>query len=761
MTLSVAASLLWGLLALVVTTNQIPSWLLFVLGALLFAGTVLISDKKRALASLLGASLVLSGLSFWLQSQINKPDWLVEFAASSANGLVVAEVLNRPKVISTDFGNNPVFGVAIKLSKLNEETVSGRGYLIYTEAELVRGNIVEFEAGFEAAGRNARDAYLAKPKDEITIVAEPTAQLAFFNELRANYVELLWGLTSDSKVLVAGLAMGEITDLSEQLEEQMRSVSLTHLVAVSGANCAIVVGMVYLICVRLRFGRVGRTVVSLSSLLAYVLLVGPDPSVLRAAVMTASVIVMVSLGRRTWAMNALAIAAIILLIADPWLAVEYGFGLSVLATSGILLLAPAMTERLSKKMPMPLALGLAVTMSAQLLCLPFLLQLQPGLPTYSVIANLLAGPMVAPVTVLGIWAVVLTPILPWLVGPITWLASLGTFVIESVAILFAELPMVYFPWVTGVTATALSALLILMVSAWLRSNQPRFRQVSIVGIVIISVATLSVPAASEILPGGWPLPDWEVVACDVGQGDALVIRSLGRVAVVDVGKDEDLIDRCLTELGVSTIDLLVLTHFDFDHVGGLTGALSGRAVSHAIVSGFPDERPATKNSLDQLKEKNANVIIAEPTIAGTLGAFQWRVLAPTKTAREAKDSNDASVTMVFRSSSLDLVLLGDLGAEGQDRVSKSVLQAITQSTNPLVLKASHHGSNDQSESFHQNLEPDLALVSVGSENGYGHPGKNAMRILESAGAQVLRTDLLGAIAVSSVGGTLQWSATGR
>jgi competence protein ComEC len=117
--------------------------------------------------------------------------------------------------------------------------------------------------------------------------------------------------------------------------------------------------------------------------------------------------------------------------------------------------------------------------------------------------------------------------------------------------------------------------------------------------------------------------------------------------------------------------------------------------------------------------------------------------------------------MVFRSSRLDLVLLGDLGAEGQDRVSKSVIKAIGDSNSPLVLKVSHHGSNDQSRSFHQQLKPDLALISVGSENGYGHPGKQALQILDSVGAQVLRTDLLGAIAISSSSGELQWSATGR
>jgi competence protein ComEC len=117
--------------------------------------------------------------------------------------------------------------------------------------------------------------------------------------------------------------------------------------------------------------------------------------------------------------------------------------------------------------------------------------------------------------------------------------------------------------------------------------------------------------------------------------------------------------------------------------------------------------------------------------------------------------------MVFRSSRIDLVLLGDLGAEGQERVSRSVMQVLGSSNKPLILKVSHHGSNDQSASFHEQLKPDLALISVGAENGYGHPGKQALQILGSVGAQVLRTDLLGAIAISSAGGELQWSATGR
>ena len=735
-------------------------WITLALGALMFAAAVAVGEAKRALASLLGAALMLGGLSLWLQTELTKPAWLVQLAESKTKAIVELEVLNRPKEIFQNFDKSPVYGVAVSLKSLNGKSASGRGYFIYDEVELTRGQIVSTDAKFEPAGRNSRDAFLAKPVSEIQIVGQPEDTQGVLNDLRANYVKNLSGVTPDAKTLVAGLAIGEISALSPELEEQMRIVSLTHLVAVSGSNCAIVVGMVYLIAVGLRFGRTGRTVISLAGLGLYVLLIGPDPSVLRAGVMAASVIVMVALGRRTWALNALAIAAIILLIADPWLAVEFGFGLSVLATAGILLLAPAMSERLSSKMPMPLALGLSVTLAAQLFCLPLLMQLQPGLPTYSVVANLLAGPMVAPVTVLGMIAVVLTPVAPPLVAIVSWIASLGTWVIEAVAIFFSGLPVAYFPWATGWPATILSILLIFAVAAWLRGVSVPMQQLGVGALVVVAVATFSVPAASEILPKSWPLKDWDVVACDVGQGDAFVVQSLGRTAVIDVGSDDVLIDKCLAELGVSAIDLLILTHFDFDHVGGIKGAIDERQVSSAIVSGFPDERPATQQALELLAEKRVKVITAEPKIYGRLGEFSWRVLAPSETASEAKDSNDASVVMIFSGPEFDILLLGDLGESGQKRISGSVNKILGATTKPLILKVSHHGSNDQSAALHESLRPELAVISSGEGNGYGHPGKALLDLLARSGSQVLRTDLHGSIAIAVASDALSWSGSG-
>ena len=760
MTLGIAALVVWAVLAAFTALDFLPVWIPLVSGAVIFAIGVVANQARRALAALLGGALLLGGVSLWTQTEVTKPVWLVNAAAAETKAIMELEILNRPKVIFQNFDRTPVYGVSVSLISIDEQPASGRGYLIFDEQELARGVRVKVEGQLEPAGRNSRDSFLLKPSSEIEVVSDPTTTQGFLNDLRANYVASIAGVTPDAKTLVAGLAIGEIAELSEELEEKMRIVSLTHLVAVSGSNCAIVVGMVYLVAVGLRFGRTGRTVISLTALLLYVLLIGPDPSVLRAGVMAASVTLMIALGRRTWALNALALATLVLLIADPWLAVEFGFGLSVLATAGILLLAPAIAERLGNRMPMLLALGLSVTISAQLFCLPLLMQLQPGLPTYSVIANLLAGPMVAPVTVLGMIALLVTPIAPWLAGLISFLASLGTWVIEMVAIIFADLPVAYFPWATGFPATVLSTLLILAVGAWLRAGPVQLRQLGVGAVVVIAVTTISVPAASEILPKSWPLKQWQVVACDVGQGDALVIQSRGRTALIDVGADEDLIDECLSALLIRRIDLLVLTHFDFDHVGGLAGAIKGREVATAIISGFPDDRPATAISLERLDEAGVSVVIANPSISGVLGDYSWKILGPSKEATEAKDSNDASVVMVFLGPELDLLLLGDLGESGQQRIATAAKKILVSSTKPLILKVSHHGSNDQSAELHESLRPELSLVSVGSTNGYGHPGKQLLDLLARSGSEVLRTDLSGSIAVSVEADSLSWAGSG-
>jgi competence protein ComEC len=281
-------------------------------------------------------------------------------------------------------------------------------------------------------------------------------------------------------------------------------------------------------------------------------------------------------------------------------------------------------------------------------------------------------------------------------------------------------------------------------------------------IAVLSI-TIGSSGASIAKSASWPPRDWLVVACDVGQGDALVVRSENQVAVIDVGKDRKLIDGCLTQLGIRRIDLLVLTHFDLDHIGGLAGALQGREVGQALISPFNDDRWGASLSKQTIEQSGAVSSFGQVGVRGSLGQFSWRVLSPEPNAAGAEDSNDASIVILWQSPQLNLLTMADLGERGQMRVAGSSDSWLGQGLDsvPMVLKVSHHGSADQYPELIEALGPDLALVSVGADNSYGHPTLRTIGLLEKLGTRIFRTDLSGDLAVSISDGVLGVSVSGH
>ena len=254
-----------------------------------------------------------------------------------------------------------------------------------------------------------------------------------------------------------------------------------------------------------------------------------------------------------------------------------------------------------------------------------------------------------------------------------------------------------------------------------------------------------------------------MVNCDVGQGDALVIRSEGKVAVVDVGREDPAIDSCLSDLNISKIDLLVLTHFDMDHVGGVVGAVTGRTVSRALLTSFVDKRPGAEFVQEVLAAQSIETIMAEKDMTGQLGLFNWQVLSPHRGGSEASDSNDGSVSMIWEDDLMVLYTLADLGERAQLRIGAESSSLLTRdyASKVVVVKVAHHGSGDQASEFYEAIRPDLALISVGQENSYGHPTRRTLDLLELVGAQVLRTDEMGALGVIEGASGLSIQVSGR
>lgn len=580
-----------------------------------------------------------------------------------------------------------------------------------------------------------------------------------FNELRRLSQVANVGVSPDAQALTLGLAIGDSSQASQQLIADMKIVSLTHLVAVSGANCAIVVGAVYLLL--RKFGLRTRVFSSIAVLIFYVFFVGAQASVLRAAVMACAVMLSMLFGRKTNPVVILSLAATALLVADTKQATSFSFALSVAATAGILVLAPSLYERLKKRLFKPIALALAVSTASQLMCFPILLQLQDGLATYSLIANLLCEPLVAPITVLSLIAVSVSWVTPLSSG-IFYLASLASALIASIAHFFANLPLATASWLPGTLGTLLAILLAASSAIWLKAKSASSRFSAGTVALLCLTASFAGLANSAVQLSRWPQQDWQIASCDVGQGDATVVRSNEKIALIDVGRFDPKIDTCLNQLGVNRIDLLVLTHFDFDHVGGLAGALSGRSVDIALLSPFEDLRPAVNKTREMLNQAQAKTVFAERGMSGSIGRVEWSVLSPSKTAAEAEDSNDASITMLFRFEDFSLLTLADLGEKGQMRIASESSGWLSPwvRSHDLVMKVSHHGSADQYAEFIEYLKPEVALISVGRSNGYGHPTKRTLNLLSRTSSIICRTDLLGSIGVSRSSDGFSFAASG-
>lgn len=576
------------------------------------------------------------------------------------------------------------------------------------------------------------------------------------NELRQGFHQLALELPGDGGALLPGLSIGDTSAVSDPLDHAMKVTSLSHLTAVSGANCAVIVGLVMLVMGGLGARRRSRIVVSLVVLIAFVVLVTPSASVLRAAVMAALVLGSLATGRPTRGLAVLSVAVIALLVADPWLSRDYGFILSVLATAGLLVLAGPLARVLSRWLPGPLAAVISIPLAAQLACQPVLILLNPAIPVYGVVANLLAEPAAPVATVLGLFSCASLPIfepfarisayLAWV--PSAWIAALARF--------FSSAPGSQAPWLPGLTGVVLLAVVTSLVLVVML--RPRYSSTP----VLSSVLALILVGYSGILIGSQlghraAIPaDWQIASCDVGQGDAVLVRSEGKFALIDTGPDPELLLECLDALEIRTIDLLILSHFDLDHVGG-TAAVFGR-VDRALVG--PDTDETALALRESLRVSGAVVEQVARGASGMLGDFRWDVLWPPKRLGTAEIGNPASVTVRFEgvgacpAGCLSSIFLGDLGEQAQSR-----MRGVAHPGAVDVVKVAHHGSADQYEPLYQQLAASVGIIGVGVDNTYGHPTESLLAILERAGTVVARTDLEGMIVLSPArgGGVQVWT----
>jgi competence protein ComEC len=547
------------------------------------------------------------------------------------------------------------------------------------------------------------------------------------------------GLPEQERGLLPGLVDGDTAGLDPVLNERFRIAGLTHLVAVSGTNCVIIVGAALLLLRRFGAGPATCAAVGLLVLVAFVVVARPSPSVLRAAVMAAIALVALATGRQRDGLPMVSAAVLGLLVWRPQLAVDAGFAMSALATGALLLIAPHWAETLRRRrVPPIIAESAAVAAAAHVVTAPVIAALSGRVSIVAIPANMLAEPVVAIVTVLGFCAAITAPICLGLGAFFAQLAGWPCRWLVAVAEFFGSRHGATVPWPSGVPGGL--ALLAVSLAILHLARRAGPRRLLVAAAVVAALVQLPVRAVVS----GWPPPGWLMVACDVGQGDSLALPAgNGSAVVVDAGPDPVAVDRCLADLHVHAVALLLLSHYHLDHVGGIAGVFHGRSVAQVITG--PLAEPASGAEIVRNALADHGLTVGQAVVGSSIdvGQVHLDVLAPNEAMHGTRsDPNNSSVVVRATVHGVRLLLPGDAEVEEQ----QSVLDAKVDVTAD-VLKVPHHGSAYSDPSFLGAVHAKLAVISVGRHNDYGHPSPLLLAELGKLGVPVRRTDHDGDVAV--------------
>ncbi len=706
--------------------------------------------------------VLLSGIGCY-QCRVSAP------TLQSFNDLGIVEIkgqVERDPEFEGGFSRLSLSAQAIKVDS-HCQKVSGK-ILIYTEvfSAYGQGDLLKVTGELHSLSQIENPDYRAYLSQQgfCSIMSYPeieSRQRGWLFSLRNRLAQSLSSaLPEPQGSLAQALLLGIRSHIPDSLRDDFRSSGTAHLIAISGLNLAILVGIV-LSSVAWVLGRKRPTyiIIAFSIIWVYALLVGMQPPVMRSAIMFSLFLAALWLGRPASALPSLALAAAIMVGISPLVLWDISFQLSFLAVAGLAILMPPLQSLGRKAIPgkggalvaiaNPIIDSLAVTLAAVIATLPLIAYYFGYISVVALPANLfvlLALPGAIILTLLVALFGLLSPALSWVIGWVAWLfLSYIMKVVEG----FGALPSYEFSPISGIIVWAYYGVLVailsrkrlgmtiskLVVSAQsglgkLAQLMRRLPKKWVLGFLLVAAILVWVAVLTS------PSKQLEVSFLDVGQGDAILIQTpSGQQILVDGGPDPDKI--CLA-LGNKlpfwdkSLDLVVLTHADDDHLVGLVEVLSRYKVGQVLEPGFEHDTLAYREWLRLIDEKNIQRTIAKAGQQIELGeGIRLEVLHPQEEFLEDTDSDTDNNSVVLRLvwKEMSFLLTGDIHQEAEREILYRGYKL-----NSNILKVAHHGSSSStSEQFLTAVDPEVAVICVG-DNPFGHPHNEIVqRLLEKVG----------------------------
>lgn len=566
---------------------------------------------------------------------------------------------------------------------------------------------------------------------------------------RASLVERLHERYGDRGALVSALILARKEGLGSDLREAFARTGIAHLLAISGFHVGVVSGLILAVVKSFRVPRRRASVVAAVATWLYVALIGFPDAACRAALIIALVAVSRARARPPARWGALGAALLVLLVLDPRRLWSPGFQLSFSGAAGLVAWADPVRQTLrrlgGRRMPDGLASALAAGVAATVATMPVVAWHFERVSLVGIPATLLATPLVALAVPGALVSLLLELPLP----------VVASFLAGGVDSLLACLEIGTewlgdHTWVSAwTTQTAVKVACVGLSLGVLATRAPRIRgRVRRISRAAWVVAALVVWPVVLSVTGRGTL---ELIVLDVGQGDAIAIRTpRARWVLIDAGPagggddpGAHAVVRALRRRGVRRLEALVLTHPDLDHIGGAAAVLASLAVGVVIDPGRPSPKRPYVELLEFARERGVAWGAWRAGDQWTLDGVSFDVLAPDSHLSDGDtESNASSLVIHVRYGAFDALLMGDAPADVEVDVSASL------GSDFELLKVGHHGSDTSTDSLMlARLAPQLSVVSVGRRNRYGHPSPRVLRRLLASGTTLYRTDLDGTVTI--------------
>jgi competence protein ComEC len=715
--------------------------------ALALAASIVLFRQPRLRLGASAALLLLFGLtlgSLRLASLDRSP--LLPHVGESAKVRVV--VVGAPRVSSyaiSAVGQVELFGRTRLEERVWLSLPPGKAPPIGAVLEL--GATVELPAGPSASGFDQR-AWLARQGIHVVlktgswrIVGRRGGVGGFGDRLRERIAhDLVPGLSGERRGLVLGFVLGEDEGLSDGLRQSFRRSGLYHLMAVSGQNIAFLVAGVLGLAWLCGISRRLAEVLALATIAAYTLVVGWQPSVVRASVAgaLASLAWLAARPRDRWYF--LLLGALVLLVWNPRSLFDPGFQLSFAAVIAIFVTVKPL-ERLLEKTPLPAFLRPLVAVSAgcTLTTTPIMVVQFGQVPVYGVLANVAVEPVVPLVLFSGLACVLIAPLAPPAAQALAFLNGLLAAYIAFCARLVGALPGAQ----VGRAHLLRLCLVAFFLALWPFLLRPRLPRLVVLALTAL-IPLWGWQNRPHSAPISAPPEGLRVSFLDVGQGAAALVETPDGALLVDAGPPEANVAGQLARLGVHRLKALVLSHPQSDHIGGAPDVLRKLEVELVLDSGIPSSDYYEREARLVARRRKIPFRPAEAGQDFRLADLHLRILWPRAGSSATGDTNESAVVVLVSYGSTDVLLPSD--AESPVTLPLAI-QPVE------LLEVAHHGSADDGVAqLLERLRPQIAVISVGRDNDYGHPTPSTLATLaEEPGLVVFRTDEDGRVVLESDG----------